>query len=834
MNNDLLKISLNQGKQFKDYQTKINKNKSTSYKNIREGYKNIREGFVTSEQELMLRPKDDGYISVVQNQNQNQFQNQNQKDLDELQQLQTQYNDLAQQYTTVHKKINDNSLSTLNRISSSNPYLGKVIQLQGGSLFYVTNQGVAKQIQDMNIYGQVSGKNGFPPQGEFIQVSIPWDISYVNPGVMLPTTPPLLIGSPVQIGEGVGNEGKNVYTSRLVDNPASTYVGCYNDKSLGGSDERAMLLDNTAYTTIDNCQQYALDNGYSYFGMQNYQTDGTAQCLVSNDLSKTQAYGDASNITQPVSLWTSNTSGQQYMMQISGTGQILILDSNNNTVSAINDATADCANSGKITVDTATYGGNCKNIQIGNVTDVVSNKLNCNNSNTCSIPISSSSLGDFSTKGCWDSFDVSYKCGGTPFTRHLGKAEGQTMILDCQQYIQQTCQFYMILQDDGNLSLYKGVDPSTANTNSIWSSMTNGKQKGANPDWVSTKGKFGRNYLKTGEVLAPNEWVGSTNGSLKLLMQPDGNLVLYTSEITPGCSNKDGKMYGVQWVNAVYKLNEMGYPGSLGKVGYIDGDSTLREYPDTMLTYSNDYILYKGADSGGNDISSLELTDQNGCELECNKNNECAAYVFQSTTSTCWLKNKNAYPNGKKQTNSTLTLGVRKPKLISADGLKSADGLIDMDTIQYNSYIKGENMTSDTQLNVPIVSKEDLDQLNAIETNMSVLGKEIASKMETLYSQDNKIYEKLDMDAKEFNKNLAMYKNIHKKIKETREIGQIGQIKETKYNTNIEGMNNMNMNNLDGMVTDSDLRVLQENYNYILWSILAVGILTITLNVMKK
>ena len=134
----------------------------------------------------------------------------------------------------------------------------------------------------------------------------------------------------------------------------------------------------------------------------------------------------------------------------------------------------------------------------------------------------------------------------------------------------------MILQDDGNLCLYKGVDPSTTNNSSIWATQTNGQQKAANPDWVSTKGKFGRNYLKTGEVLAPNEWIGSTNGSLKLLMQTDGNLVLYTSELTPGCNNNGGNMYGIQQVNAVYKLNEMGIPESLGKIGYIDGDSKLR------------------------------------------------------------------------------------------------------------------------------------------------------------------------------------------------------------------------------------------------------------------
>ena len=816
MNNDLLNLSLNQGKQFKHYQTKIKNYKSVNYKNIKDqnvkDYNNVKdnlkEGFVTSEQESMLRPKYDGYVSVIKNQNQNTTQNQ--QDLTELQELQSKYADLAQQYTTIKNKIHDKSVSNLNRVSSSNQYLGKVIQLQGGALFYVTNKGIAKQIQDMNIYGEVSGKNGFPPQGQFITVPIPWDISYVNPGTTLPTDPPLIIGSPVQIGEGVGNEGKNVYASRLLDNPASTYVGCYNDNQSG---ERAMTLDNPDYTTIDNCQQYALDNGYTYFGMQNYQADGTAQCLVSNDLSKTTAYGDATNQTKPISLWSSNTEGQQYMMQISGTGQILILDANNSVVSAVNDATADCANSGKITVDTATYGGNCKNIQIGNVTDVVSTKLNCNNSNTCTIPISSSSLGDFSTKSCWDSFDISYKCGGTPFTRHLSKAEGQTMILDCEQYIQDTCQFYMILQDDGNLCLYKGVEPSTANNSVIWVSNTNGKQKMSNPDWISTKGKFGRNYMKTGEVLAANEWIGSTDGSLKLLMQADGNLVLYTSEITPGCNDKDGKMYGIQWVNAVYKLNEMGNSETLGKVGYVDGDSKLRDYPDSMVTHSNEYILYQGADSGGNDITSLQMKDQNSCELECNKNTDCAAYVYQPTTTTCWLKNKNAYPKGKKQANSSLTLGVRKPKI------QNSFGLVDIDTIQYNSYLKGDNITSNTHFDVPMVSKDDLEKLDTIETNMSSLGKDIASKMEKLYDENNKIYEQLDMNEEQFNKNLAMYKNINKKIRET------------KYNSNVEGMTNMD---LDGMVADTDLRVLQENYNYILWSILAVGIVTITVNAMKK
>jgi uncharacterized protein YPO0396 len=105
---------------------------------------------------------------------------------------------------------------------------------------------------------------------------------------------------------------------------------------------------------------------------------------------------------------------------------------------------------------------------------------------------------------------------------------------------------------------------------------------------------------------------------------------------------------------------------------------------------------------------------------------------------------------------------------------------------------------------------------------MSALGKDIASKMETLQERDKQIHEQLGMNSVQFNKNLAMYKNINEKINET------------KYNDNIEGMQNIDMSDLDGMVADTDIRVLQENYNYILWSILAVGIVTITVNTINK
>ena len=58
------------------------------------------------------------------------------------------------------------------------------------------------------------------------------------------------------------------------------------------------------------------------------------------------------------------------------------------------------------------------------------------------------------------------------------------------------------------------------------------------------------------------------------------------------------------------------------------------------------------------------------------------------------------------------------------------------------------------------------------------------------------------------------------------------------YKVGTEGMTNLNqslsINDIEHMLNDSDIRILQANYSYILWSVLAVGILSITVNTINK
>jgi hypothetical protein len=993
MDDNLLQISLNQGKHFKKKISKIKK---------------LKEGFVSLEkdQEEVITPSHQGYVPVFKNmrQNTNLIKNTNQTNLNDLEQAQQKYNDLIQQYTIIQQKISNSSLGSVNRLSSNNPYLNKTVRFSSGHICYVTNQGVVKWIPSMDIWNSTNVPKNYT------DINFPFTFTE---GSTIPTNPPLIAGTPLKMGESIGNEGLNVYASKLINNPSSKYIGCYNDKpastlisvvpvmnssntsnginalassvylnnsalgpwaafdgnpntfwlsndgvyngsngiyqgqssteisgvgnvrgevlylqsipsntvvtqysitprfdfgltsrspnswyviglstppnmqwhvidrqqnqnfrskdakvyniknpkngyidyvllvdKVGNDDDtsgirtivqvaewklftssdysmtdnkRAMIWNPSSigYTTLDKCQDYAVENGYKYFGLQDVRTDGTAACLVSNDIDKSQMYGDASVQKTSIPLWSSNTSSDYpSSAQLNGDGSLTIGDLYKNLFTT--GGVKGCESWGTLTVQSATYGGNCK-APIGNVTEQVA-KLGCNWVESCSIPISNSTFGD-PVPGCGKGVDIAYSCGSTPFSKHLDYAEGQTMIMDdCKKYMKDNCQFNLILQDDGNMSIYRGTDPSNnTDSNRVWSANTSGQQKAPNPDWVASKGKFGRNYITTGQGLGSGgsgEWIGSTDGSLKLMMETGGNLVLYTSETKSGCKVINNKTYGGSYINAIYQLNNAGNRNTLGKVGYINSDSTLMLYPDSMLETSNNYQIFSDSDSAGNDISNLTVKDQNECQIACNNNTECRAYTSIGTS--CWLKNKNAYPKSAKSYATGATLGVRLPGLKGST--TCSNKIVDVDTIQFDNYIKGAAMTSTTQCNPSIVSDQDRIEFDNIKSQLITLGNDIVSKTQNLYNQDNNTFEKLNLNKEQFKKNIEKYKLTNIKIKKELNL----------QDNNIEGMQNLDINDVNGMLNDSDLRVLQQNYSYIMWSIFAIGTLTITINALKK
>jgi hypothetical protein len=159
----------------------------------------------------------------------------------------------------------------------------------------------------------------------------------------------------------------------LLPPPYDTSVSAMTNAFINGSTSNPV--------TFENCKLYAENNAYRYFGMQNVGSDGKGLCMVSNDFSKIQQFGEATN-NIAYSVWNSGTPGY-IRLKIEG-DQFCIQGTNINSDTLTkcfpNSSSSECANGGGINSIQATWGTNCNgqnnwNVENGNATNAINTKL---------------------------------------------------------------------------------------------------------------------------------------------------------------------------------------------------------------------------------------------------------------------------------------------------------------------------------------------------------------------------------------------------------------------------------------------------------------------------
>ena len=915
---------------------------------------------------------------------------------DMTQTLNSDYNSTLTQYEDLLSTINSETTDYVNRVNPNNPYLSKVIKLQSGELFYVTNKGIAKYITSPDVYNNMIGQNGFPTKDQTVSVPISWDNSYQSPGAIMPTKPSLMTGTPIQDGQSVGNEGTNVYVNTMLNNPQSSYIGCYNnmppstevmivpkmnssnnvngyiskassiyknDNSYAGpwnafnqdkntwwhtytqsannlydttsgkyTGTTQISFNNTSGTQItvkgewlsltapspfpltryeiqgrqdccgtpngrdpntwyilglnnglwyqvdyqtgisfnfkllsfnvsnptpysaymiivlvagdnksssgnrscvqisqwnlytssnytsnpsqamtnvgamnyDQCQNYSLNTGSKYFALQGVDSNGNGNCMVSNDLAGSQIYGIALNYKQ-IMVWSSNSVGTTMVF-------------NNGSISVLNSSGAAVYATPNNTTQPSTYIGCYGDKSTRAMTGWYDFTQKYTNA-TCQQAAASKGMQYFglqnSTSGtnaqCFTSNNLSQ-------TQQYGVASNCTKISDgsisgggwsnaVYNTTTPTMGYFLILQDDGNMCIYLGSSPDDKQ-GLVWQSSTNGKQQQPNPNFAASKGKYGKNWVSNGSTVAQGDFIGSTNGQIYLIMQSDGNLVLYTSSISSKCANVGGKNTGAQDTNALYELKDIGISSNMSLLAYIDQDSQLHSYPNTNAQYTNTYKTMVGTDSTGNDISGAAYgnatVDQ--CKTSCNNNPDCAGFSFSNNT--CYPKTSSMYPNDDIQMNSSSDLYLRnKIPLTPPIGVSNATNNID--TVMYQNYINGGELSDSYGIANANATTAQKQQLQDLQT-----------KLNSLSNQMNNLTNQYDTNTQDLQKqSLTNAQGLDNYIRD---------IKTT--NKKIVAIDA----NVDNIMKESDIIVLQKNYDYLFWSIIAVTTVIISMNIIKK
>ena len=565
--------------------------------------------------------------------------------------------------------------------------------------------------------------------------------------------------------------------------------------------------------TYAQCQQAAINGGYKFFALQDVNTGtSTGYCAVSNDEPTITQYGLSTVVSKQNVVWSSNTSGQTGNTAILNvTGSLQVINSGGQAVFSTPNSNAQPSNylgcygdaPNRAMSITVTGGSQqyslqqCQQIaqQQGSTYFGLQNSTSGTNAQ-CFLSSNLAQTIQYGTAGnCTQISGGSYSGGGwsnAVYNTNLPQSN------------------YILIVNDDNVIIQRGTSPSD-NQGQIWSfSFSQGQ---ANPQYVATNGIYGQNWISQGQTLAAGDWIGSPNGYAVLMMQTDGNLTLTTFQTQINCQKMaDGNTGGGIGANATYNIGVTPIPTNIGDLAYIDANSELHTYPSTNQIYSNNYNSISGMNSPGNDISGAAFSGTpQQCETACNENPNCAGYVTNSSGNYCWPKTSGMYPYSQTgQIDSGYNTFVRTMMPQSPPVGVSQNTNI-TDTVTYQNYINGGAISNEYGLSQATSVQQQ--QLTQLQSQLNMLAQQITS-LNNKYGNGVNILE---------NQSQENVSGIGKYL--------TNLIKTNDKISNVTGMNNGNLQNI---LSDSDIVVLQKNYSYLMWSILAAGTVLITMNITKN
>lgn len=566
--------------------------------------------------------------------------------------------------------------------------------------------------------------------------------------------------------------------------------------------------------TYDDCKETAIDSGYQYFALQKVSTtSSTGYCAVGNSEPTATQLGTGYIPSKQIALWSSGTQGQTgNTATLDTTGSLSVINTGGASVFSTppqpNQQTnylgcyRDCVpNCRSRTMSFANGGSQSYNLnqcqefaQENNYQYFALQNSTSGTNAQCAV---SNSLVDSVRFGvssnCKQLSDGTYTAGGSTNALYNIVPEGN---------------YFLMLLDDGNMCIYRGTGP-TNNQGFIWGTMTNGKQQDPNPAYAAVNGKYGTNWIASGSTLATGDFVGSTTGQLALIMQSDGNLVLYTYQNVLNCQTmNDGNTGGGVGANALYNIGKVGVTSNMSQLAYVDENAETHTYPTTNTQYINSYTTIENNTSSGNAIPNASYGDStvDDCQLTCNSNSQCAGFVFNTDNNVCTPMDSSMFPKGTKKITNGSDLYIRNKNPLSPPVGVTSD-TTNIDTITYQNYVNGGQLESEYGLKQ--ITQSEQTQLETVGDQMNSLVGQMNNSTDT--------FNKGAIDSSvQTGKNYAGIQNYLTEITDTN-----NKIKH--FNTNV-----------DNILKDTDILVLQENYNYLFWSILATATVLISINVVKK
>jgi hypothetical protein len=502
--------------------------------------------------------------------------------LSELDKLQTQYNSLIEQYKTANtntiEKVKTKITNTVD-----NQYANKNVTLSDGKTYYVTSKGISKLYDSPTTFSATNGKNGCPSGSTTLKINT----------LSNATTS----GSNIVSGQSCGNEGANVYVNKTLNTPSSTYLGCYNDSTTNPS--MSSVNNGSKSYSYKTCQEAAVNSGSSYFGLQGIDTSTyLSSCYVSNDVSAAKKYGEATTMCN------TDSDGNVY---------------GNTLVNAIYE------NPTGNTTYIGTYG------------DAPSRAMKLVNGGSGTFSYESCKQQAIKTGSkyfglqAFNSGNQLAQCGlSNDFTEasKYGKRYNYSTGKNGKKYGGGWSN--AIYQVESDLSNYQGCYNDSASSSAM-TPVGNGSATYSFSTCKEAATSSGSKYFAL---------QGTAAGSSKCFVSNDLASAKKYGEAKPCTKLLDGKTYANNGINAIYQMNEVGDASVVGKMGYVDYNSNVTEFPDSMIGLDVTYNEYPNYGTTLTSINSLQNATYETAVDKCNGNSSCYGFTLDSSTNVAQFYGK--------------------------------------------------------------------------------------------------------------------------------------------------------------------------------------------------
>ena len=425
---------------------------------------------------------------------------------------------------------------------------------------------------------------------------------------------------------------------------------------------------------------------------------------------------------------------------------------------------------------------------------------------------------------------IRYNCGKrnmTPTSTRINLGEGFS--LGCWELYEQYPSFSLMLSDDGTFTIVNNKNPNDilyTNSNQISNqpdtqmvSISGGNKTmmpwAERPDWVN--GSINRGGLLTAfsmntQTLQNGQYISSPTGKCRLIFNksPGGNgtLVLeysvYNVSQTQGATtgnDKDNNLIGNSNNYSQYYLTKVDKPLIKGKMAYIDINDGLREYPVAMTEFENDYIQMKGFHPYSLVGTTVPNAKEDICKTACNNDPSCAGYTYINGVCKKY-RDTEIYPKGDRILDEGKTTHIRKKKISDTNSSHFTCNKFvnNVDSAVYTSYPEAGNMTTEQKCALGLILEPRMAELQTKNTAAVSKGSEIKGVINSIYTNQNNLKDTINTKSKDIERGIAGQEAVKKKI--------------DKYDES-------NITNT-ATVTDTELLLVSDNYNYVLWSIVTV------------